>query len=107
MTAKQPTHAELVKQIQELQAQADAVRREEVAAVVSQIHALMAQYNLTIEDVGGRKAAKAPGKKIPPKYINEDGETWTGQGRPPRWITDAQAAGRDINEFKVRVPNKD
>ena len=98
---------ELMKQIQELQEKADLVRREEVQAAVAQIHAIMKQYDLTVDDLGGKRASKAAGKKLPVKFINEDGETWTGQGRPPKWIVDAQAAGRDISEFKVRSPSRD
>ncbi|MFM2323494.1 MAG: hypothetical protein RL244_373, partial [Pseudomonadota bacterium] len=33
--------------------------------------------------------AASTGSKVAPKYRNnETGETWTGRGKPPRWIQD-------------------
>lgn len=50
----------------------------------------------------GKRAQRAP---RPPKYqYTENGEskTWTGQGRMPKFIAEAVAAGTDINDFLIK-----
>lgn len=53
----------------------------------------MAQYGITLADLGAKAPAKAPstkGSKLPPKYRNPaTGETWTGRGRQPKWVEQA------------------
>lgn len=55
-----------------------------------------------------KKARKAAGKrssgKVPPKYRNpaNEKETWTGRGRPPRWLAAELAAGRALEEFLIQ-----
>jgi DNA-binding protein H-NS len=38
-----------------------------------------------------------------PRYRNpaDSGQTWTGRGRQPRWIAEALASGRSLDEFKI------
>jgi DNA-binding protein H-NS len=51
----------------------------------------------------GRKPAAAAGSKVAPKYRNPENadETWTGRGRPPRWVLDAEAAGKSRAELLI------
>jgi DNA-binding protein H-NS len=53
-----------------------------------------------------RKAAatKRGGNKVPPKYRNpaNENETWTGRGRPPRWLAALLASGRTLEEFLIQ-----
>ncbi|MGT2493581.1 H-NS histone family protein [Cupriavidus basilensis] len=78
----------------------------EVAGVIEQIQALMAQYELSAEDIApkrrrGRPASgAAPTKKIkaslPPKYQDpKTGATWTGRGRAPAWL------GKNRDKFLI------
>lgn len=41
--------------------------------------------------------------KNPPKYRNPEDptQTWSGRGRKPRWINEAEAAGRPISDFEI------
>lgn len=39
------------------------------------------------------------------KYANENGKTWTGKGRQPKWLTDAIAAGKTLADFAFGQPN--
>lgn len=97
------TYLELKQQIEELQAQAEQARKQETADAVAQIKSLMTQYNLTPADLGfTAKAPKATGQKrspLAPKYRDpETGETWTGRGKPPKWI----APYEDRNQFLIK-----
>lgn len=42
-------------------------------------------------------------KNAVPRYRNpaDSGQTWTGRGRQPRWIADALASGRSLDDFKI------
>jgi DNA-binding protein H-NS len=35
------------------------------------------------------------------KYRGPNGETWSGRGREPRWLTALEAGGRKKEEFRV------
>lgn len=92
--------AALDKQIAETQ-------REERSEAVGQVRALMAQYGLTLADIGS-KAASAPkraagsGAKVAAKYRNPaTGETWSGRGLKPKWLAAALAAGRTLADFAL------
>lgn len=51
-----------------------------------------------------KAAAKRSAGKVPPKYRNpaNEKETWTGRGRPPRWLAGELAAGRKLEEFLIQ-----
>ena len=48
----------------------------------------------------------APTKpKLPPKFRNpETGDTWTGRGLKPKWLEQALAEGKSLDEFLVDAP---
>ncbi|MCZ4261731.1 MAG: H-NS histone family protein [Limimaricola soesokkakensis] len=41
--------------------------------------------------------------KNPAKYRNPEDptQTWSGRGRKPRWINEAEAAGRPLSDFEI------
>ncbi|MGT2455419.1 H-NS histone family protein [Cupriavidus basilensis] len=91
------TYKQLLAEKEKIEAQLVEVRATEVAGVIEQIQALMAQYELTADDIApkrrrGRPASgAAPTEKIktslPPKYQDpKTGATWTGRGRAPAWL---------------------
>jgi DNA-binding protein H-NS len=95
-------YSELKAQIAKLQAQADDARRTEVGNVVAEIRKKIAEYNLSAHDLGfadaarrGRPSKKAP---LPPKYQDpKSGNTWSGRGKPPKWI-----AGKNRDRFLIQ-----
>ena len=111
-----PTLAALNAQIASLQAQADALRKKEVAEVVAKIKGAIAHYGLTAADLGlatdARKNPKAPAagvgkpaskrrKKGGPKssaravkFKDDQGNTWGGMGKRPAWFKAALASGK-------------
>lgn len=45
--------------------------------------------------------AKKRKKKIPAKFRDGDGNTWTGRGSQPRWLRAALAAGRKLDDLRA------
>jgi DNA-binding protein H-NS len=94
-------YAELKAQIAKLQAQADEARRAELATVIADIRQKIAEFGLSATDLGfpqgarrGRPPKKAP---LPPKYRDpKSGATWSGRGKPPKWI-----AGKNRDRFVI------
>ena len=93
-------YAELKAQIAKLQAQADDARRSEVANVIAEIKQKIAEFGLTAHDLGyegarrGRPPKKAP---LPAKYQDpKSGNTWSGRGKPPKWIV-----GKNRDRFLI------
>ncbi|WP_306552903.1 H-NS histone family protein [Acidovorax sp.] len=85
------SYKELLEQRKSLDAKIQDARNSELADATAKARALVAEYGLTSEDVFGRaKAASSrAGTKVAPKYRNPStGETWTGRGKPPKWIAD-------------------
>jgi hypothetical protein len=41
------------------------------------------------------------GRKVPVKYRDKSGNTWTGRGAQPRWMTAAIKAGAKRDDFLV------
>ncbi len=112
----------LQAKIAELQQQADQVKSKEFASTLASIQATMKAFGITVADLktalskpkGGRKGrppgtvkstanrkSKLAGTKVQPKYRNIDGQTWTGRGVAPKWMSDAIAAGRSKDEFLI------
>ncbi len=49
-------------------------------------------------------AAAASGPASAPRYRNPDNpdQTWSGRGRRPRWVHEAEAAGRSLADMEIR-----
>jgi DNA-binding protein H-NS len=74
----------------------------------------MKEFNITPEEITsalGKPGARARVAKkatvstrppVPVKYKHPNtGATWTGRGKPPRWVVEAEAAGQSRNDFLV------
>ena len=119
-----PTLAALNAQIAVLQAQADALRKKEVAEVVAKIKDAIAHCGLTAADLGlatvarrnakspaagGGKAASGQSKKTGPKssaravkFKDDQGNTWGGIGKRPAWFKAALASGKTPEELLAK-----
>ncbi len=64
-----------------------------------------AEHGFSLSELTGIAGAKAgrTKPKSPAKYRNPSNadETWSGRGRKPRWILEAEAAGRAISDFAI------
>jgi DNA-binding protein H-NS len=94
-------YSELKAQIAKLQTQAEEARRTEIADVIAMIREKIVEYGLSAQDLGfvaaarrGRPPKKAP---LPPRYQDpKTGATWSGRGKPPKWI-----AGKNRERFQI------
>lgn len=88
------SYKELIAQREALDAQIKAARDRELADALEKVRTLIREYELKPEEVfpqmrSGRPMSASAGTKVAPKYRNPaTGETWTGRGKPPRWIQD-------------------
>ncbi len=108
------------KEIAKLQKQAQALQAKQRGPVITSIIRSMREYDITPEDIAAaykqktaaragtgtraRKTATSPAVKrtVPAKYRNpETSETWTGRGKAPRWITNAEAEGKSRDQFLI------
>ena len=95
------TYTELLAQKRELQAELDKLREAEREEVIVAICRQMVDYEITVRDLieaSGRRRPKARAR-APAKYRDPgSGSTWSGRGKPPRWIKDAT----DRDQFLIR-----
>ena len=111
------TYSQMQKQIAKLQREANALKKKEVGGVVARIKEAIQRYELTAQDLFGGRAPKGTsaskqkvssgksglkGKKVPIKYRDENGNTWTSRGSQPKWLAAALAGGRKLEEFLVK-----
>ena len=119
------TYAAMLKQISQMQEQAESLRKKESVAVIKRIREAMAVYGITVEELDPKRAVKpkdvespemkriasrqvvaprpAAGRSKPVKYRDKQGHTWAGGGSMPTWLRDAVAGGASIEDFLVKV----
>lgn len=100
--------SDIKAQIAELEALAEATRREEKGRVVQAIKEQIADYGLSPVDLFPdvklmpRSTPRRNQHDRPVKYRNEKGETWSGgPGRRPKWILEAIDAGESLEKYAV------
>lgn len=108
----------LLKQIAQLQKQADALRSREKTDVIDRIKEAIAHYDITADELFGttparaarKRAAAANGKARKPaakkaggtaKYTDGAGRTWSGVGKRPNWFKEAIAAGKQAEDLLI------
>jgi DNA-binding protein H-NS len=98
----------LQAKIAKLQAQAEAILKNQSSKVIEKIHDLMNAHGLTTADIeayvdGQNRGRKPAGAKVgatsaAAKYRHpKTGATWTGHGRAPAWIANA----KDRSKFLI------
>ncbi|WP_175769750.1 MULTISPECIES: H-NS histone family protein [Burkholderia] len=92
MAQSSRTYKQVQAEIEKLQAEAETLRQQDLASVLADIRAKVAEFGITEQDIFGRKRnVSAPSV---PKYQDpKSGATWSGRGKPPAWI--AKAKNRD------------
>lgn len=102
------TYKQLMAEKAALEAHLAEVRANEVASVIEKIQSLMAEYDLSVDDLapkrrrgrpaiaGKAKTATRAKTELPPKYMDpKTGATWSGRGRAPAWL------GRNRAKFLI------
>lgn len=112
---------EIQSQIEKLQKQALEIRTREFDRTVQDILAKMQAFGITLKDLqpgkarGGKGRSKiatvAPGKTkkkpkaaavVAAKFRGPNGETWSGRGLTPRWLSALVAQGQSKEEFAIK-----
>ena len=109
LARREQLRAELAKVESEIQV-AQVGRRNEGIAMIQE---LMAQFELTTADLfapsRSHKLAPAsmPGEerpKVKPKFRDPiSGKTWSARGLKPRWLADAIARGKRLEDFAIQT----
>ncbi len=50
---------------------------------------------------GGRRSHPLKGGKVAPRYRGPEGETWSGRGLRPKWLTALMAQGHKVEEYAI------
>ena len=116
---------EIQVQIAKLQTQASEIRARDFNKTVQEILVKMHVFGITLKDIQTGKArntkvktktaalAESAGSKVkrkggkaftvvPAKYRGPGGETWSGRGLTPRWMTALMTQGRAKEEFSIK-----
>ena len=97
---------EIQKQIDALQKQADEIRAQEFDKTVQDILAKMTAFGITLKDLepinGRTRKASNTSKPAAAKVRGPLGETWSGRGLMPRWLSALVAQGRTREEFAIK-----
>ena len=91
----------LIAQRNALERQIDEMRIRERDSVLQDVRQKIAAFEINPSELGfgnGRgRPAKRPRAGVAPKFRDpETGSTWSGRGKPPKWI-----AGKDRTEFVI------
>jgi len=90
----------LIEKRNELEMQIQEMRIRERDSVLQELKLKIAAFEITPAELGlgGRgRPAKRVRAGVAPKYRDpESGSTWSGRGKPPKWI-----AGKDRQEFSI------
>ena len=113
-----PSYKELQEQPARLLEQAEQQRQAEIKDALNSIVKTMGDHDIGLEELfdhlrasgfqpkTSRKSAGKPrgtGAKVAPKYRNPaTGDTWTGRGRAPAWIKEAEEKGKSRDKFLIK-----
>ena len=78
------------------------------------VAAYIDKHGLLVDDVkaafgmsrGRVKRGPLAGTKAPVKYRDDSGSQWSGRGRPPLWLVEAERAGRNRESYLIDKPAK-
>ena len=94
--------AQLEAETKELTAKKNAIREE----VLKELKSDIATFGFTAADLFDTpKTTKSKSTKDV-KYRDENGNTWAGVGKRPKWLTEAIAAGKSQEDFLIKKDAK-
>lgn len=108
-------------QIEKLQKQASEIKDREFGKTVQDIRDKMKAFGITVKDLQaaptGRKGrgkaspgakpkvvgakSKSSGAVVSAKYRGPNGESWSGRGLTPRWLSALLAQGKTKQDFAI------
>jgi DNA-binding protein H-NS len=100
--------AGLATVLQKVQEKQQERQEEAKAALLAEFRqkaaSLGLQVNLELLETPAptRRRRSDTGQILPVRYRGPNGETWSGRGHPPNWLTGLEAVGRNREEFRVK-----
>lgn len=115
---------ELQTQISMLQKQAAELKARDFLGTVKEIQSKMSLFGITIKDLqasarkqrkstnaitvgkkvkGSSKVSKSANKPVKAKYSGPEGQTWSGRGLSPKWLTTLVAQGAKREDFLIQM----
>lgn len=109
MTEQNSTLASIQAQIEALEKQKQEIVSKEKENKILEMKKDISMYGITASELGfsvsmAQKIARATSKTTTEKVVKyKNGDlTWSGgRGPKPKWIVELQAAGQDIEQYKV------
>ena len=96
------SYQEILSQIEDLKKQAQEARKQELAGAISEIKRLMAEFGITLEDLGGKPGRGRVRGSVGARYRDPaSGKTWTGRGRRPAWVAVVEAQGKSRDDCRI------
>ncbi|PHP28589.1 H-NS histone family protein [Limimaricola cinnabarinus] len=95
---------DLEKLRKEIDEALSTVSQRERKAALEAAERAAAEHGFSLADLADSASKGKKSKtKNPPKYRNPEDptQTWSGRGRKPRWINEAEAAGRPLSDFEI------
>jgi DNA-binding protein H-NS len=96
---------QLLDQQASIAQQIEALKKHGKAQAVAEVKSLMELHGLTVADIGppSRKATDpASVRKVAAKYRDAaTGQTWSGRGLKPKWLSEALAQGKTLADFAL------
>ena len=115
---------DIQSQIEKLQKQANEIKAKDFHATVKDIISKMQAFGITVKDLQSPKAGKAGkagrpakakasatkapkaarkvGTPVAAKFRGPNGETWSGRGLMPKWLSALVAQGQSKETFAVK-----
>jgi DNA-binding protein H-NS len=88
---------EIQAQIEVLQFQASEQRSKELSGAIHEIKELMKDFGITVDDLPSIRKKNAAKKSRVVQFRNaETGDTWSGRGRMPKWLS-----GKNREQFRI------
>lgn len=101
------TRSELLKLQSDVDKALKTVAQRELRAARDAAEQAAREHGFSLNEVLGNQpgSTRRSGTrgKLPPKYRNpaDPSQTWSGRGRKPAWIKEAEAAGRPLSDFAI------
>lgn len=79
--------------------------RDQVSKALAARTSELQQQLARLTGGSGKRRGRPPGRKgrkVPPKYRGRKGETWSGRGLRPRWLTAELNKGKKLESFAIQ-----
>ncbi|MFK3741593.1 H-NS family nucleoid-associated regulatory protein [Massilia sp. TN1-12] len=82
-------------------------QQQDLQTARDQILAIARDAGISVDELlasSGKKADKGSGQKVKPQYENpaDSSQTWSGRGRQPKWVAEALAGGKKLDQFRMK-----